>query len=55
MNYSLLLLAVGVLYATLSALRRSFLYGVLSALAANGSLWYLLYRTEGLALFEHPQ
>jgi hypothetical protein len=54
-NYSLLLLTVGVLYAALSALRQSFLYGVLAALAANGSLWYLLHRADGLALAEHPQ
>jgi hypothetical protein len=54
-NYALLLLTVGVLYAALSALRQSFLYGVLAALAANGSLWYLLYEADGLGLAEHPQ
>ena len=54
-HYSLLLLAIGVLYASLSVLRRSFLYGVLAALAANGSLWYLLHRWEGLDITEHPQ
>ena len=41
-HYSLLLLSIGVLYAALSVLRQSFLYGVLAAIAANGSLWYLL-------------
>jgi hypothetical protein len=54
-HYSLLLLSVGVLYAALSVLRQSFLYGVLAALAANGSLWYLLSQREGLTLAEHPQ
>jgi hypothetical protein len=54
-HYSLLLLSIGVLYAALSALRQSFLYGVLAALAANGSLWYLLSDREGLSLAEHPQ
>ena len=49
-HYSLLLLAVGVLYAALSVLRQSFMYGVLAAVAANGSLWYLLSRHEGLSL-----
>ena len=54
-HYSLLLLSIGVLYASLSVLRRSFLYSVLAALAANGSLWYLLHQWEGLDITEHPQ
>jgi hypothetical protein len=54
-DYSLLLLSIGVLYAALSVLRNSFLYGMLAAVAANGSLWYLLSRGEGLGFFEHPQ
>src|SRR4029077_1380521 len=54
-HYSLLLLAIGVLYASLSVLRRSFLYGVLAAVAANGSLWYLLHQSEGFDFTEHPQ
>jgi hypothetical protein len=54
-DYSLLLLSIGVLYAGLSVLRRSFAYSVLAALAANGSLWYLLHRHEGLDLTDHPQ
>jgi len=54
-HYSLLLLSVGVLYAAMSVLRRSLLFGVLAAVAANGSLWYLLYTREGLGLAEHPQ
>lgn len=54
-DYSLLLLTIGVLYAALSALRKSFWFAVLAALAANGSLWYLLFRSAGLAITDHPQ
>jgi hypothetical protein len=54
-DYSLLLLSMGVLYAGLSVLRRSFAYSVLAALAANGSLWYFLHRHHGLDITEHPQ
>ena len=46
-HYSLLLLSIGVLYAALSVLRRSFGYGVLAALAANGSLWFFLHSKKG--------
>jgi hypothetical protein len=54
-HYSLLLLSIGVLYASLSVLRRSSLYGILSAIAANGSLWFLLHDTGGLSFLDHPQ
>jgi hypothetical protein len=54
-DYSLLLVAVGVLYAGLSIVRRSFGFGVLAALAANGGLWYFLNRQEGLGFLVHPQ
>jgi hypothetical protein len=54
-NYSLVLLSVGALYSVLSVLRRSFLFGLLATLAANGSLWYLLHQSEGLGFFQHPQ
>jgi hypothetical protein len=54
-HYSLLLLSIGVLYAALSVLRGSFLYGVLAAIAANGALWYLLSQRDGLELTQHPQ
>jgi len=54
-HYSLLLLSIGVLYASMSVLRRSSLYGILAAVAANGSLWYLLHDTGGLAFLDHPQ
>jgi len=54
-DYSLVLLCVGVLYAGLSIARRSFGFGVLAALAANGALWFLLNRQEGWGFFAHPQ
>jgi hypothetical protein len=54
-EYSQLLLTVGVLYAGLSIARRSFAYGVLSALAANAALWFFLRNVEGWSLLEHPQ
>src|SRR5262249_12126681 len=54
-HYSLLLLSVGVLYAAMSALRKSFLFAVLAAVVANGSLWYLLDTHEGFGLAHHPQ
>jgi len=54
-HYSLLLLTVGVLYAGLSIARRSFGFGVLAALAANGGLWYLLNGQEGWGFLTHPQ
>ena len=54
-HYSLLLLSIGVLYATLCVLRRSFLYGMLAAIAANGALWFFLSQQDGLNLTHHPQ
>ncbi|MBX9791410.1 MAG: hypothetical protein K2Y37_21015 [Pirellulales bacterium] len=54
-NYSLLLLVVGGLYAALAVTRRSFGFGVLAALAANGGLWHYLHQLDGLGLFDHPQ
>ena len=54
-GYSQLLLTVGALYAGLSITRRSFAYGVLSALAANAALWCFFRQLDGWGLFEHPQ
>lgn len=54
-HYSLLLVTAGALYAVLSIMRRSFGFGLIAALAANGGLWYLLARTDGFGLLEHPQ
>jgi len=54
-DYSLLLFCVGTLYAGLSIARRSFGFGVLAAIAANGGLWFFLNRQENWGFFEHPQ
>jgi hypothetical protein len=54
-HYSLIMLAAGGLYATLSLMRRSFGFGVLAALAANGGLWYFLESTADIRFFSHPQ
>jgi hypothetical protein len=54
-NYSLLLLVVGGLYTALAVTRRSFGFGLLAALAANGGLWHYLHQLDGLGLFDHPQ
>jgi hypothetical protein len=54
-HYSLLLLAVGLLYGVLSVARKSFGFGVLATLAANGGLWYFLSEQARFGFFEHPQ
>jgi hypothetical protein len=54
-HYSLLLLSISALYGALAALRRSFGFGLLSAVAATGSLWYFLSQQPQLGFFEHPQ
>jgi hypothetical protein len=54
-NFSLLLLSVGALYAVLAVMRRSFGFSILAVVAANGSLWRLLGTHEGLGLAQHPQ
>jgi hypothetical protein len=54
-DYSLILLVVGLLYAALSLARRSFGFGLLALAAANGSLWYFLGRQDGYRLLDHPQ
>lgn len=55
LHYSNLLLLVGLLYGVLAVTRRSFGFGVLAALGANGGLWYFLHTAGGLGFFEHPQ
>lgn len=54
-DFSNLLFVVGFFYAVLSATRKSFLFGVVAALAANGGLWALLYRHPELRFLVHPQ
>ncbi len=54
-HFSLVLLAVGALYAALSVMRRSFGFGLLAVLAANGGFWYFLHDTAQISFFSHPQ
>ena len=54
-DYSALLFVVGGLYALLSLLRRSFVFGLLAAIAGNGGLWYLWHRSADFQFLQHPQ
>ncbi len=55
LDYSGLLLVVGILYAVVAVLRSSFGVSLLACLAANGSLWYFLSRAQNFSLLERPQ
>jgi hypothetical protein len=54
-DFSALLFVVGGIYGLLSILRRSFVFGLLAAVAGNGGLWYLLHRTDDYQFLQHPQ
>jgi hypothetical protein len=54
-DYSALLFIVGGLYGLLSLLRRSFVFGLLAAIAGNGGLWYLWHRSADFQFLQHPQ
>jgi hypothetical protein len=54
-HFSLVLLAAGAIYSVLSLLRKSFGFGLLAAIAANGGLWYFLHHVEGYGVLQHPQ
>lgn len=54
-SYASVMFLAGVVYAGLAMLRRSFGFGVLAALMANGGLWAVLNRAEGLEFARHPQ
>src|SRR5258706_6979602 len=54
-NYALVLLLAGGAWGALAALRRSFIFGLLSALASNAALWDLLFHTPTLGFLQHPQ
>ena len=54
-DYSVLLFIVGGLYGALAILRRSFVFGILAALAGNGGLWHALHRTDDYGFLQHPQ
>ena len=54
-DFSVLLFVVGGLYGLLAILRRSFVFGVLAAVAGNGGLWYVFHRTTDYQFLQHPQ
>lgn len=54
-DYSLVLFTIGLLYASLSILRRSFAFGILAALAGNAGLWHMLHQTSNYGFAHHPQ
>src|SRR5205814_4079444 len=49
------LFVIGGLYGLLSILRRSFVFGVLAAVAGNAGLWDVFHRTADYQFFQHPQ
>jgi hypothetical protein len=53
-RYALLWFTAGLVYAFLFVTRRSFLFGLCAALAANMGLWVLLYHHEWY-FYVHPQ
>ncbi|HEX5832655.1 MAG TPA: hypothetical protein VFY34_02315, partial [Pyrinomonadaceae bacterium] len=54
-DFSMLLFVVGGLYGLVSILRRSFVFGLMAAIAGNGGLWYILHRTDDYQFLQHPQ
>jgi hypothetical protein len=46
---------LGMLYATVAVSRRSFLYALLAALAANFGLWVIFANVRGMQFMAHPQ
>jgi hypothetical protein len=53
--YSSMLFLVGLFYGALSVMRRSFIFGIMAALAGNGGLWTLLDGAGGYSFYQHPQ
>ena len=54
-DFSMLLFVVGGLYGLLAILRRSFVFGLLAAVAGNAGLWYVWQRTTDYGILQHPQ
>jgi hypothetical protein len=54
-DLSVVLFTAGVFYASVSVTRKSFVFGVLAALAGNGGLWSLLYHQPEYRFLLHPQ
>ena len=54
-DFAIVLLTFGALYAVLAGLRRSVVFGSVAAAALIASLWHLLHHTPGLGITRHPQ
>jgi len=54
-SYAQVLFLAGLVYGVLALLRKSFLFGLLAALTANGGLCVMLSKSIGLGFMEHPQ
>ena len=54
-QYSSILLLVGLFYGVLAVARRSFGFGIVAVIAANGGLWNILHHSSGVGLLTHPQ
>jgi len=54
-DLSVVLFTAGLFYASISVTRKSFVFGVLAALAGNGGLWSLLYHQPEYRFVLHPQ
>ncbi len=54
-HFSVVMVAAAAIYSVLSIRRKSFGFGVLAALMANGGLWYLLAQADGWGFIRHPQ
>ncbi len=54
-QYSSILLLAGLFYGVLAVARRSFGFGIIAAIAANGGLWNILHHTSGVGFLTHPQ
>jgi hypothetical protein len=54
-THALLWFLLGILYTLVAVLRRSSVFALLAALAANFGLWVLYAHTEGLEFVLHPQ
>ncbi|HZK80752.1 MAG TPA: hypothetical protein VFC46_06780, partial [Humisphaera sp.] len=54
-DYGTLLLVVAAFYGILAGMRRSIVFGALSALAANGAIWNTLSHSQSFGFTQHPQ
>ncbi|MGE5610535.1 MAG: hypothetical protein ACM359_14890, partial [Bacillota bacterium] len=54
-SYAMVLFIAGLVYGGLSIARKSYGFGLVAALMANGGLWAVLAQVQGLGFFQHPQ